>query len=301
MIFVLRVLIYFICCITCAAYMSLLERKLIAKIQLRVGPNNCGILGTLQPIADALKLLFKRSPLIGHSKQSIFGVCLLFTAALTQLTLIPISNDVFNPRHELLLIILCHGIMAFSEILIGTSSKSKYGIIGGNRAFLQLLGGHIPFVLSIIVIMPLSNSMNLSDFINLEKDFSFIIKCIPLAVTFFIVLLITGNRTPFDLTEAESELVGGAYVEYGGILFAMIYLSDYLNLLFISALTATLFLGGYGSGYLFSPLFGLILKTFLIMCFIILIRAILPRYTQDQMIKISWTILIPILFIYIIF
>lgn len=280
-----------------AAYMSLLERKLIARIQLRIGPNNCGFGGALQPLADGLKLFFKRSPFSGHSKQAVLGVCLLFTASLIQLTLIPLSNDVFNPKHELLLIILCHSIVVFSEILIGTSSKSKYGIIGGTRAFLQLLGGHIPFILSMIVIMSLSNSMNLSEFLFLEKDFPFILKSFPLAVTFFIVLLITGNRTPFDFMEAESELVSGAYVEYGGVLFAMIYLSDYLNLLFISALIATLFLGGY----IASSVLGLILKTFFVMCFIILIRAILPRYTQDQMIKISWKILIPILFMYILF
>ena len=245
MIFIFRVLVYYLACIGIAAYMSLLERKLIGRIQLRIGPNNCGQSGIFQPIADALKLFFKRQSVTGYPKSAIFGIPLLFTVTLCQLTLIPISNDVFNPDNELLMIVLCHALIVFSETIIGISSGSKYGIIGGNRAYLQSLGGHLSFILSIVVIMFLSNSLNLSDYINMEKDFAFIVKCMPLAVIFFIVLLITGNRTPFDFVEAESELVSGAYVEYGGILFAMIYLSDYLNLLFMSALMATLFLGGY--------------------------------------------------------
>lgn len=300
MIFALRLLIHFLCCVVIAAYMSLIERKLIGRIQMRIGPNNCGFGGILQPIADAFKLLFKRNPYAGHSKKAIFGVMLLFTISLCQLTLIPISNDVFNPKNEILLIIICHCIMVFSEVLIGTTSKSKYGIIGGNRSYIQNLGGHITFILAMIVMMSLSNSMNLSDFIKMDKDLMFVVKCIPLAVIFFIVLLITGNRTPFDFTEAESEIVSGAYVEYGGILFALIYLSDYLNLLFISALMTTIFLGGY-DGYFLSPLIELPLKTILVICFIILIRAILPRYTQDKMIKISWLVFIPILLAYILF
>ncbi len=300
MIFALRLLIHFLCCVVIAAYMSLIERKLIGRIQMRIGPNNCGFGGILQPIADAFKLLFKRNPYAGHSKKAIFGVMLLFTISLCQLTLIPISNDVFNPKNEILLIIICHCIMVFSEVLIGTTSKSKYGIIGGNRSYIQNLGGHITFILAMIVMMSLSNSMNLSDFIKMDKDLMFLVKCIPLAVIFFIVLLITGNRTPFDFTEAESEIVSGAYVEYGGILFALIYLSDYLNLLFISALMTTIFLGGY-DGYFLSPLIELPLKTILVICFIILIRAILPRYTQDKMIKISWLVFIPILLAYILF
>lgn len=298
MIFILKVLLYFLICITIAAYMSLFERKLIARIQRRVGPNNCGIGGVFQPIADALKLLFKRNPYAGQSIQSIFGAFFLFVITLCQLTLIPISNDVFQPDQELLLIILCHCLIVFSEVLIGTTSRSKYGIIGGNRAYTQTIGGHLAFVLAMIVIMSMANSMNLEDFIILARDFKFFVKCIPMALIFFIVLLMTGNRTPFDFTEAESEIVSGAYVECGGMFFAMVYLSDYLNLLFISALASTLFLGGY-EGFFFNPSIELPIKTLLVMSLIISIRAILPRYTQEKMIQISWQILIPIMFIYV--
>ncbi|MDR2667082.1 MAG: NADH-quinone oxidoreductase subunit H [Holosporales bacterium] len=294
MIFILEILLFFICCISLAAYLSLFERKLIARIQLRRGPNNCGFCGILQPIADALKLLFKKNSLDNHSKQSIFSVLLLFSMTLMQLTLIPIPGSTFDTDYGLLLIVLCHTLIAFSEILIGLSTRSKYGIIGGNRAYLQTLGGHLPFVLSIIVLMLMSNTLNLKDIVTFQKDVIFMFKIFPIFVVFFIASLMNTSRIPFDFIEAESELIAGAYVEYGGILFAMIYLSEYLNLMFISALTATLFLGGYGD----SSIPVLFVKTVLIISFIILIRAILPRYRQDQMIEISWGILSPILLIY---
>ncbi|MDR0942289.1 MAG: NADH-quinone oxidoreductase subunit H [Holosporales bacterium] len=284
MIFIIQLFIFLLGAVLYASYVSLLERKLIARIQLRVGPDNCGIGGAFQPIADALKLFFKRNPFKNHSMQEIFGVSLLFTTALIQLTLIP--NGMLSLKYSLLWIILCRCFLAFSETLIGVSSKSKYGIIGGSRAYLQTVGSHIPFLLSIATVMSATKSLELT-------PIPYGLKILPLAIVFFITMLMSGSRTPFDFIEAESELIAGAYVEYGGILFAMIYLSDYLNLLFISALTATLFLGG-------GCLVILALKAFAIICFVILIRSILPRYTQDQMIEISWTILSPLLLLYII-
>lgn len=296
MIFVVKVLIYFFVCITIATYMSLLERKLIARIQLRRGPNNCGICGIFQPIADALKLLFKHVNFKDYSIHSIIAILFLFTVSLAQLTLIPISNDIFNPKHEILIILLCQGLIAFSQILLGISQKSKYGLIGANRIYLQIVGSHIPFILSIIAIMIFFRTLNLNEIV-LASSVNFI-KLFSLFIVFFITLLIAADRTPFDFSEAESEIISGAYVEYGGILFALIYLSDYLNLLFISALTATIFFGGYSSSLL-HPFVAILLKTIAIASFIILIRAVLPRYRQDQMIKMSWMILVPALLIYI--
>jgi NADH-quinone oxidoreductase subunit H len=279
--------------------MSLFERKLIARIQLRIGPDNCGPYGMFQPVADALKLFFKKNPFNGHSRQSIFGVFLLFTMSLAQLTLIPILNDISNLNHGLLLTIVCHSIISFSEILIGVSSKSKYGIIGGHRAYLQLLGSHIPFVLSTATIVIFFKSITLGDIASVQLNTLSILKVIPLAFVFFITLLMAMNRTPFDFVEAESELIAGAYTEYGGILFAMIYLADYLNLLFFSALLPTLFFSGYDAFSTFLSMGALFFKSVFVMFFVILIRATLPRYRQDQMIMISWLVLIPVLLVYL--
>ena len=267
--------------------MSLFERKLIARIQRRRGPSNCGVLGIFQPIADALKLLFKASPLEGHSAITICGICLLFTISLCQMTLIPIYTRDLVYEYGLLLVALCHSLITFSEVLVGISSGSRYGIIGGNRVYVQNLGSHLSFAMMIIAVMLVTGSASIS-----AIPFSW--EYIPLAVTLFITILLMASRIPFDFTEAESELVGGAYVEYGGILFALIYLSDYLNLLFISALYATLFLSTASSIILFC-------ETIFVAFFIILLRAMLPRYTQMQMIKIVWEIIIPMIALLICF
>ena len=299
MIFVIKVALYYLSCILIASYMSLFERKLIGRIQRRIGPSNCGVCGILQPIADAIKLFFKNTPFSDYPKQTIIGACLLFTTSLCQLTLIPVFANFCNFKNGLILIILSQSLMAFSETLIGTTSNSRYGIIGGNRAYIQNIGGHLLLMLLVTIMMLMSSGTSVLGFVHMQADISLLIQLIPLAVMFFLSLLITGNRTPFDFTEAESELVAGAYVECGGILFAMIYLSDYLNLLFISVLFATLFLHGISTPAPY--LIELLIKTTFCISFVILIRAILPRYTQFQMLKIAWHIAIVLLLLVAIF
>ena len=291
MIFALKIALYYLFCIFVASYMSLFERKIIARVQLRLAPTNCGVGGIYQPIADGIKLFFKRDAFVGHSSNAIIGICLLFTTVLYQLTIIPINGSIFRNDVGAMLIILTQSIIAFSEVLIGTSSNSKYGIIGGNRAYIQNLGGHLSLLLTMLIIIKMSSGTNLINFINIPRDLLFYLHYIPLAILFFITILITGNRVPFDFTEAESELVGGAYVEYGGILFGMIYLSDYLNLLFLSCIFSALFL----SDITFVPIYtiNLFIKTICVASLITVMRAILPRYKQEQMIMITWKILIP--------
>ena len=291
MIFVLKIVIYYLFCIFIASYMSLLERKIIARVQLRLAPTNCGVGGICQPIADGIKLFFKRDAFVGHSPNAIIGICVLFTTALCQLTIIPIAGEIFSIQYGAILIILTQSIIVFSEVLIGTSSNSKYGIIGGNRAYLQNLGGHLSLMLLMLIVIKMSSGTNLINFISMPRDMSFYLHCIPLAILFFITILITGSRVPFDFTEAESELVGGAYVEYGGILFGMIYLADYLNLLFLSFVFSALFLSD--SDFTLLSIISLFVKTICIVSIVTVMRAILPRYKQEQMIRITWKILIP--------
>jgi NADH-quinone oxidoreductase subunit H len=285
MIPILEIILFFTVALTLAAYLSLFERKLIARTQLRIGPDNCGIFGLLQPIADALKLLFKNNPFGGHSPRSIIGICLLLFISLIQLTILPLFNGaaMMECDCKLLLVVVLHSALVFCEILIGLSSGSKFGVIGGGRAYVQYAGSNIPLMLSIIYLMLDKNTNDLrGGTVLIDPIF---------AIVFFITLLIAFNKIPFDFPEAESEIVGGAYVEYGGILFGMIYLSDYLNLIFASSLMAIVFLGGH--------FLTILIGTFLVICAIITIRATLPRYRQDQMIRMSWFVLTPILLIYI--
>ncbi|MDR0695707.1 MAG: NADH-quinone oxidoreductase subunit H [Holosporales bacterium] len=292
MFFATRVSLFYIVCVVFAAYLSLIERKLIAKIQLRVGPNHCGPCGVLQPAADAIKLLFKQHPFKNQAKHTIFAVCLYMAATLVQMTLIPMPWNSFSPRCGLLLVILTQSLIAFSEILIGSTSGSKYGRIGGNRAYLQTVGAHIPLILSVMAVMVLTKELKIAP----AGGLMWTIKTIPLTIMFFISLLMASSRIPFDFVEAESELVAGAYVECGGILFAMIHLADYLNLTFISALTASVFFGGCKVWHTALHAYtSLLLETLGIICFVVFMRAILPRYQQDQMNEIAWLYISPLL------
>lgn len=284
-------------CITIAAIMSLMERKLIARIQLRVGPSSCGPYGLLQPLADALKLILKREPLKKCTSSGIFGVILLFSTSLAQFSIVPVSNSV-SCRYGLLMILLCHVITVFAEMLIGLASQSKYGVIGGTRAYMQFLGSNLPLMLTVVAIIIVTKSASLTDIACMHYSSSVALKLLPLGAISYVIMLMSTARCPFDFIEAESEIVAGAYVEYGGIMFAMIYLSDYLNLLFVSSLISTVFMwgGSPGSG---SHIPILIFKSLFVACSIILIRAILPRVRQDQMIKVSLMYITPILLLYI--
>jgi NADH-quinone oxidoreductase subunit H len=285
-------------CIIIAAFMSLVERKLIARIQLRIGPDKCGPFGLLQPLADAVKLMLKRDPLKRCTSCGTLGVMLLFSASLAQFAIIPVVGDV-SCRYGLLMVLLCHSIIAFAEMLIGLSSRSKYGIIGGTRAYMQLLGSNLPLMLSVTAIITVTGSTSLTDIASTHYSPLMALVMLPLGAMFYVVMLMSTARCPFDFIEAESEIVAGAYVEYGGIMFAMIYLADYLNLLFASSLISTVFICGGPTSSVWHILV-LIVKSILVACSVILIRAILPRLRQDQMIKVSLLYITPILLLYII-
>ncbi len=281
---ILKTLVYIVCCIFTAAYMSLFERKLIGKIQKRYGPDQCGIAGITQPIADSLKLILKRNATKNHSKLSIFIIWILLSASLFQLTLLPIINE---NKYALLLIAISHSIMLFSETGLGLLSRSKYGIMGGIRCYFQNIANHLPFIISILVIAMYKKDFSLNMPVT---DTMPIYVSIPFAVLFFIIFLISTNKLPFDFAESESELVAGCYTEYGGIMFAMIYLSDYLNILFFALLISYIFIGT-------SNIYLITLTSFVVIFLCIVIRATTFRSTQDNMTNLAWKIMMPLLII----
>ena len=294
--FIIKTLIFYIAIIIISAYLSLFERKLIGRIQLRRGPSYCGKFGLLQPLADGLKLFFKYNCLQNHSIYSIFGITLLLFCSLLQFSFIQITSDfcLLCSEYSLIYLIIINEIISFSEILIGISSKSKFGIIGGIRAIFQKLAYDIPYTLLIIYISLLNNTLNIHKIIVSIFYYNFNFLLFLSSIIFFIVNLIKINHIPFDCVEAESELVAGAYTEYGGMLFGMIYLSDYLNVLFSAILFTKLFIGTNN----------IILFIFYIMLFIsgiIIIRTLFPRFLQKQIISFSYKYLIPMccLFIFI--
>ena len=271
-----------------AMYLSLFERKIIGRIQLRYGPSYNGVFGVLQPIADTLKLLFKRNALKNHSHCAIFAICLLVCSTLMISSFIPFAKDYFliNDKFSLIYIVVFFIINSISEITIGILSKSKFGVISGIRIYLQKLSYYIPLILIVLIISKTCNSFNIIDIIN---DHTISIIYLPhIFIIFLLPMLMITNHVPFDFSEAESELVAGNYTEYGGILFGLIYLSEYVNLINASSLIVTIFFG-------ISSLFYTILKIMLIITTIIIIRAILPRYRQKDAIIICWKVIVPIL------
>ena len=276
----IKSVLFYLVLIGIATYLSLFERKLIGRIQLRYGPRYCGLYGLLQPIADGLKLFFKQNALSGHSSASIFACALLLFASLLQFAFLPLGWVTLLPSsYGLLYVIVIHALINFAEILIGITSNSKYGIIGGIRGVYQKMGADLPFILTLLILYITNNSFDLFYIANHRTFVSWCI--IPIL---FITTLMNTNHIPFDFIEAESDLVAGAYTEYGGILFGIIYLSDYLNVLFNTILMSTLVL----------PIGWVVLGVVILISTIILVRAILPRCLQFQMIKLSWQFFVPI-------
>ena len=295
LLFIINTLIFYIIILTVAAYLSLFERKLIGIIQLRRGPSYCGVFGLLQPLADGLKLFFKYNCLYSHSIYSIFGVTLLFFLSLLQFAFVPVLNNfcLLPNNYSLLLIIIINELISFSEIIIGISSKSKFGMIGGIRVIFQKFAYDIPYILLITCLSILNNTFNITE-INISIIFpKFNLLLLLMSIIFFIINIIKLNHIPFDCVEAESELVAGAYTEYGGILFGMIYLADYLNVLFSSILYINFFIR------IKNPIF-FILCILLFIASIITIRTLFPRYFQQKILTISYKYLIPICCIFLV-
>lgn len=290
MIKLIETAIFFSIFIIFSAYLSLLERKIIARVQRRRGPNHCGVFGILQPIADMLKIFFKCNALKDKSILSIFAVCLFLISNLFMISIIPYSDsiDIFTPKNSLLYVIIFDSLMACAELLMGITSGSKYGMIGGVRSYIQSIGIFLPLSLSIINIFLITGTLNLSEIASVDLSCSSSFSMFIVFIIFFITSFMMINRPPFDFSEAESELVAGVNTEYGGILFGLIYLGEYLRIIAVSSLIVVLFLGGGAHcGFLsYELVFGIKLIVVIILTFII--RAIFPRYRQVTMIKISW-------------
>ena len=274
-------------------YLSLFERKLIGRVQKRYGPSYNGVCGILQPIADTLKLLFKRNSMKEHSYAAIVAICVLVCSTLMIATFIPFNNDycLITDDFSIIYIVVLYIVNTISEIAVGILSKSKFGIISGVRIYLQKLSYYIPLMIVMLIISQTCNSFNI---VNIADSSAISIFRTPhIFVIFTILMLMITNHVPFDFAEAESELVAGSYTEYGGILFGLIYLSEYVGLINASALLVVIFFG-------ISSLFFTILKILLVIIMIIIVRAVLPRYRQQDAIKICWKIIIPTLILHFI-
>ena len=291
--------------LTAFAYTTLLERRLLARFQLRLGPNRVGPFGLLQPLADGIKLIFKEDFRPAGADRVVYLAAPLISvvAALFVYAVIPIGPPVrlfgrevplyiANVNIGILLVLAASSIGVYGVILGGWSSDSKYSLLGGLRSSAQVLSYELSLGLAVLGVIMAAHSLSLVDIVAAQRTGWFIWRQ-PLA---FVLFLIAGfaetNRAPFDLPESEQELVGGFQTEYGGFKFAMFYVGEYVGVITMGALVTTLFLGGW-QGPLLPPVLWFLLKVFVVVCFFIWVRATLPRVRYDHLMALGWKILIP--------
>lgn len=305
-IIIIKSVVLLLLLITAAAYMTLFERVLLARFQLRIGPNRAGPYGLLQPLADVIKLLTKESFQPAGAEKFTFWLAPAISVFLSLFVfvLIPIGGTVEIWGHEIPLriadvnagivfLLSISSLSVYGIVLAGWSSDNRYSLLGGLRGTAQMISYEIPMGISLLTVVLSAGTLSLPGIIEAQTNHWFVWTN-PIG---FIVYLITAfaetNRSPFDLPEAEQELTGGYFTEYGGMKFASFFLAEYINILAVSAIAVTLFLGGWhGPGDI--PILWFALKVFAIVFLFVWVRATLPRFRYDQLMSFGWKVLIPI-------
>jgi len=288
-----------------------LDRRVWAFVQKRQGPNVVGPFGLLQSLADALKYIFKEIIIPASSNKIIFILApiITMTLALIAWAVIPFSENqvLANINVGILYIFAVSSLGVYGIIMGGWASNSKYPFLGAIRSAAQMVSYEVSIGIIIINVLLCVGSLNLNDIVIAQQNMWFIIPLFPMFVIFFISALAETNRPPFDLPEAEAELVAGYQTEYSGMMYAMFWLGEYANILLMCALGSILFLGGWLSPidlYPFNLIPGavwLIFKILLLFILFALVKAIVPRYRYDQLMRLGWKIFLPLSLTYVVF
>ena len=287
-----------------------LDRRVWAFVQKRQGPNVVGPFGLLQSLADALKYIFKEIIIPASSNKIIFILApiITMTLALVAWAVIPFGADqvLADINVGILYIFAVSSLGVYGIIMGGWASNSKYPFLGAIRSAAQMVSYEVSIGIIIINVLLCVGSLNLNDIVIAQKDIWFIIPLFPMFVIFFISALAETNRPPFDLPEAEAELVAGYQTEYSGMMYAMFWLGEYANILLMCALGSILFLGGWLSPidlYPFNLIPGfiwLIFKILFLFILFALVKAIVPRYRYDQLMRLGWKIFLPLSLTYVV-
>ena len=304
----LKILIIIIPLLISVAYFTLAERKILGAIQRRRGPNVVGTFGLLQPLSDGFKLLVKETVLPSSSNKLIFVLSPIITFLISLMGWAVIPYDKYSFLAELntgmIYLFAVSSLGVYGIIMSGWSSNSKYAFLGALRSTAQMVSYEVSLGFILIILILCSGSFNLNTIIESQKNTWFIIPFFPLFLMFFVSGLAETNRHPFDLPEAEAELVSGYNVEYSAMGFALFSLGEYANMLLMSSLNVILFLGGWLAPFNFlSFLPGSLWFSLKICIFVILfvwMRAALPRYRYDQLMNLGWKVFLPISLAYLI-
>jgi len=299
----LKIIFLYLFILVSIAYFTHAERKILAAIQRRKGPNVVGTYGLLQPLADGLKLFAKEAIFPSNANKFLFGLApiLTFFISLLPWAVIPfgLHNFLVELHLSALYLLACSALGIYGIVIAGWASNSKYAFLGAMRSTAQMISYEIPLNLFLCTIALFSGSFNLNIIVETQAEIGWFVFYFPL---FFLLFLICGvaetNRHPFDLPEAEAELVSGYNVEYSAMAFALFSLGEYSNILVMSALNSILFFGGWLAplttfNFIPSPFWFALKIVFFVIIFVML-RAGLPRYRYDQLMEIGWQILLPI-------
>lgn len=285
-----------------------LERRLMARFQVRLGPNRVGPFGLGQPMADTVKLLFKESIIQSSADKFLFHLApaIVVITAIVAFAVIPFGEplEVFgqnialwgaNVNSGILFVFAISGLGIYGMVLAGLSSNNKYSLMGGLRSSAQMISYELTLGLSALSIILLTGSLNLVDMVRAQEAYPFILVQ-PLAfLLFFIAGIAETNRAPFDLPEAEQELVAGFHTEYTGMKFAMFFMGEYINMVTMSALVTLLFLGGWNAyGLPVWPIVAFAAKVIFLLCVFIWLRSTFPRIRYDRLMTFGWKILLPL-------
>ena len=285
------------------AFLTYAERKVIASVQLRKGPNVVGPFGLLQPLADGLKLFSKETifPTVSNKIVFLLAPMVAFSLSIAAWAVIPIADGwvISNINVGILYLFAISSLSVYGIIMAGWASNSKYAFMGALRSAAQMVSYEVSIGLVIVTVLVCVGSLNLSDIVYAQKSVWYVFPLFPMFVVFFISALAETNRAPFDLPEDESSLVGGYFTEYSSMLFAMFFLGEYAAMIMMSGMATILFLGGWLPPFnisLLNEIPGFIwfaAKTSLMLFTFLWVRATFPRFRYDQLMRIGWKVFLP--------
>ena len=291
------------------AYLTLAERKVLAAMQMRRGPNVVGPFGLMQPFADALKMLMKETIVPTGANRLLFLVAPLLTMTLAMIAwaVIPVNEGwaIADINVGILYLFAVSSMGVYGIVIAGWASNSKYAFLGALRSAAQMVSYEVSMGFVIVTVLLCAGSLNLTDIVLAQQRVWFFIPLFPMFLVFFVSILAETNRAPFDLPEGESEIVGGFHVEYGAMTFGLFFLGEYANMILMSAMTTILFLGGWLSPVPFAPFtwvpgpIWFIAKICLVLFMFIWVRATFPRYRYDQLMRLGWKVFLPLSLIWV--
>jgi NADH-quinone oxidoreductase subunit H len=305
---VVEILVLVVPLLIAVAYLTFAERKVIAHMQLRIGPNVVGPFGLLQPFADAVKLLFKETVIPSGANSIVFIAAPILTFALSLIAwaVIPFDEGVViaDINVGILYLFAISSLGVYGVVMAGWASNSKYAFLGALRSAAQMVSYEVSMGFIIVTVLLCVGSLNLTAIVEAQRTVWFCLPLLPMFVIFFVSILAETNRLPFDLPEGESELVAGFFVEYSAMAFALFFLGEYGNMILMSAMTTILFLGGWLAPFNLQPFSGVLGHlwaifwfvskiAFVLFCFL-WVRATFPRFRYDQLMRLGWKVFLPL-------